>query len=142
MIRHDVVVVGELFVADGAFLVLIDDLPVQQFPHLRRGPELPISSRVMRIFDPLHPKPHCPGFGDEFPATAGNRFVYGTEFIATKPHNISFLLDSLKSIVGVGRSGRRGIQRGSVGALACGVHRKLLIVKGYICPASYGLAAL
>jgi len=88
MIRHDVVVVGELVVADRAFLVLIDDLPVQQFPHLRWGPEFPISSRVMRIFDPLHAKPHCPGFGDEFATAAGNRFVHGTEFIASKSHRI------------------------------------------------------
>jgi len=88
MVGHDVVIVGELFVADGAFLVLIDDLPVQQFPHLRRRPELPISSRVMRIFDPLHAKPHCPGFGDELATAAGNRFVYGTEFIASESHKI------------------------------------------------------
>ena len=88
MVWDNVVVVGELFVADRAFLVLIDDLPVQQFPHLRRRPELPISSRVMRIFDPLHAKPHCPGFGDEFATAAGNRFVYGTEFIASESHKI------------------------------------------------------
>jgi hypothetical protein len=34
MIWSDVVVVGELFVADGAFPVLLDNLPVQQLPHL------------------------------------------------------------------------------------------------------------
>jgi hypothetical protein len=36
MVWHDVVVIRELFVADGALSVLLDDLPVQQFPHLRR----------------------------------------------------------------------------------------------------------
>ncbi len=36
MIRYDVVVVGELFMANGAFPVLLDDLPVQQFSHLSR----------------------------------------------------------------------------------------------------------
>jgi hypothetical protein len=35
VIRHDVVVVGEFNVADGAFSVLLDDLPIQHFPHLR-----------------------------------------------------------------------------------------------------------
>ena len=36
MIWHDVVVVCELFVADGAFPVLLDNLPIQQFPHFCR----------------------------------------------------------------------------------------------------------
>ena len=33
VIRHDVVVVCELFVADRALLVLLDNLPFEQFPH-------------------------------------------------------------------------------------------------------------
>ena len=32
VVRHDIVVIRELLVADGAFPVLFDNLPVQQFP--------------------------------------------------------------------------------------------------------------
>jgi hypothetical protein len=36
MIRDDVAIVCELFTADGTFPVLLDNLPVQEFPHLCR----------------------------------------------------------------------------------------------------------
>jgi len=34
MIRHDVVVVREFFMADRTLLVLLRNLPIQEFPHL------------------------------------------------------------------------------------------------------------
>jgi hypothetical protein len=34
MIRDDVAIVRELFMADWAYPVLLNNLPVQQFPHL------------------------------------------------------------------------------------------------------------
>jgi len=36
VVRNDVVVVGEFFVADGADSALLPHLAVQQFPYLRR----------------------------------------------------------------------------------------------------------
>ena len=36
MVRDDIVVVREVFVADGAYPALLDNLSVQQFPHLGR----------------------------------------------------------------------------------------------------------
>jgi hypothetical protein len=36
MVWNDVAVVGELFMADGTFPVLLGNLAVQQFPHLCR----------------------------------------------------------------------------------------------------------
>ena len=36
VVRNDVVVVGELFVTDGADSGLLPHLAVQEFPHLRR----------------------------------------------------------------------------------------------------------
>jgi hypothetical protein len=86
MIWHDVLVVRELFMADGAFPVLLDNLPIQQFSHLGRRPEFPIASWVMRILKPLHSESYCPRLGNEFPTAAGNRFVNWTVFIATEPH--------------------------------------------------------
>jgi hypothetical protein len=61
VIWNDVVVVGELFVADRAYSGLLPHLAVQQFPHLRGGSQLPISSRVVRIFDALNSKSYEPG---------------------------------------------------------------------------------
>jgi hypothetical protein len=36
VVRDDVVIFSELNVADGAFSVLLDYFPIQQFPHFRR----------------------------------------------------------------------------------------------------------
>jgi hypothetical protein len=57
VIRDDVVVVGELFMADGTYPLLLDNFSVQQFPHLRWRPELPISPWVLRIVNALNAKP-------------------------------------------------------------------------------------
>jgi len=51
VIWDNVAVVRELFVADCAYSVLFGDFPLQKFPHFRRGPEFPISSRMMRILN-------------------------------------------------------------------------------------------
>jgi len=89
MVWHDIVVVGELFVADGAFPVLLDNLAIQQFPHFSGGPEFPISPRVMRILNASNPRLQSARKWRLFPATAGNRFVDWAVLIATKPHSIS-----------------------------------------------------
>ena len=44
VVGDDVVVVGEGFLADGASSVLLDDLAMEQLPHLRVGTELPVSA--------------------------------------------------------------------------------------------------
>jgi hypothetical protein len=75
VVWHNVVVVRELMVADCADSVLFGDFPLQKRPYFGRGPEFPISSWVMRVFDTLHSKSQRPGLGDEFPTKAGNRFV-------------------------------------------------------------------
>ena len=62
VVRHDVVIVAELFVADRALSVLFDDLPVQELAHLGRGPQFPISPRVMRIFNAPHSQSHQSAF--------------------------------------------------------------------------------
>jgi hypothetical protein len=43
MIRDDVMIVGELLVANGAFPVLLDDLALQQLPHFCWRPQFTIS---------------------------------------------------------------------------------------------------
>jgi len=86
VVRNDIVVVCELFVADGAFPVLLDNLPPQQFPHLSGGSEFPISSRMMRIINASNPRLQSARMGRLFPTAAGNRFVDWAVFIATKAH--------------------------------------------------------
>ncbi len=54
VIGHDVVVAGEGLQADGALSVLLDDLAIEQLPHLRVGTELAVASGMMRVFDTLH----------------------------------------------------------------------------------------
>jgi len=63
MVWHNVVVVGELFVTDGTFPVLLDDLPVEELPHLGRRPDFPISSRVRWIIDSLYASLTSRGLG-------------------------------------------------------------------------------
>ena len=51
VVWYDVVVICELFVTDGAFPVLLDNLAVQQFPHLSGRLEFAISPRMVRIIN-------------------------------------------------------------------------------------------
>jgi hypothetical protein len=62
MVGHDVAIVGEFFVADRALSALIDDFLVHQLAHLGRGPQFPISPRVMRIFNAPHSQSHQSAF--------------------------------------------------------------------------------
>jgi hypothetical protein len=71
VIGHDVVVVGEGFLADGALSALLDDLAIEQLSHLRVGTELAVSSRVIRVFDTLHSQlPDATPFRNRLSATA------------------------------------------------------------------------
>lgn len=90
MIGDDVVVMGELFVTDCTFSVLLDDLPVQELAHLGRGSEFAVSPRMMWVLDALHSQPHYSGLvflSYCFSATTIQGSMYGTTFVATKPHD-------------------------------------------------------
>jgi hypothetical protein len=87
VVRHDVVVVGELYMAECALPVLFDNLAVEQPPHLRVGAEFPVSPRMMGVFNPLHPNLIDPR--DWLPATAAQRAMDGTILIAAKFHRFS-----------------------------------------------------
>jgi hypothetical protein len=85
-IRHNVVVVRELFVADGTDAPLQPDLAVQQLPHLCWRSEFAISSRMMRIFDPLNSESYQLGLSEELPATTRKGFMDWAQFIVPKSH--------------------------------------------------------
>ena len=89
VVWNHIVIVCELFVADGTLLILLDNLAVQELSHLSGGSEFPISSRMMRIVNASNPRLQSAHIGRLFPTTAGNRFVDRAVLIATKPHSIS-----------------------------------------------------
>jgi hypothetical protein len=97
VVRDDVVVIREVLVADGAYPALLEDLSVQKFSHLGRGSQLPISSRVMRIFDPLNSESYQLGLREELPAATGKGFVDWAQFITAKSHGTP--LDGLNESV-------------------------------------------
>jgi len=74
----DLVVVGELLVADGALPVLLDNLAIDELPHFGGKTELPVSSRMTWIF-------YAPNTGR--PAEQG--LVNRAGFAATESHRIS-----------------------------------------------------
>jgi hypothetical protein len=88
MVRHHVAVVRELFVADCAFSVLFNNLPVQEFPHLGWRSEFSIPSGVMWVFYPLDTEPHFPALPRWLPPAAKARPVDRAIFIATQSHVI------------------------------------------------------
>ena len=89
MVWNHIVIVCELFMADGTLLILFDNLAIQQFPHFSRGPEFPISPRMMWVLNASNPRLQSACIGRLFPAAAGNRFVNWAVFIATKSHCIT-----------------------------------------------------
>src|ERR1700720_1343798 len=89
VVGNHIVIVCELFVADGTLVILLDNLAVQELSHLSGGSEFPISSRMMRIINASNPRLQSARIGRLLPAAAGNRFVDWAVLIATKPHCIS-----------------------------------------------------
>src|SRR5664280_2937705 len=56
VVGHNLVVIREGHAADCTRAVLLDNLSVQQLPHLGWRPKFPVSPRVVRIFDALNTK--------------------------------------------------------------------------------------
>jgi hypothetical protein len=57
MIGHDVAIVGERYLANGALPVLLNYFSIEQFPHFRFGAKLAVSAGMVRVFDTLHSEP-------------------------------------------------------------------------------------
>jgi hypothetical protein len=57
VVGDDVAVVGERFLAEGAYAILGDDLPVEELPHLAVGAKFPVSSGMLRVLDPADAHP-------------------------------------------------------------------------------------
>lgn len=89
VIRNNVVVVRELFIAGRTDPALFDDLPVHQFPHLCRRSQLPIPSGVVGVLYALNPESYDLGFRKDISATASARSVNWAEFVGTESHDTS-----------------------------------------------------
>ncbi len=89
MVGHSVVVIGEWFFTDSAFLVLLDNLLVEQLLHFCWGPEFPVSSGVMGIFNALDWNPRSAFFWNLFSAATKERLMNRTEFVATEFHGVT-----------------------------------------------------
>jgi hypothetical protein len=108
VVGHDVAIVRERHLADGALPVLFDDFAVEQLPHLCLGAEFAVSPGVMRVFDTLHPQAsESASLLDQLTAAARNGSVDGAEFLATEFHGL------LRSLV------ENGLEPISLGRLWC-----------------------
>ena len=88
VIGHDVAIVREGHLTDGALPVLFDNFAVEQLPHLCLGAEFSVSPGVVRVFDPLHPQASCAASLDRLAGTARKGSMDGTEFVATEFHEL------------------------------------------------------
>jgi hypothetical protein len=95
VIGHDVAIVRESHLTDGALPVLFGDLAVEQLPHLCFGAEFAVPPGVVRVVDTLHPQaPDSVSLLDQLAATAREGSMDGTEFFATKFHELFLYLVS------------------------------------------------
>jgi len=51
VVGDDVAIIGEPPLAEGAYALLGDDLPVEELPHLAVGAEFPVSPGMVRVLD-------------------------------------------------------------------------------------------
>jgi hypothetical protein len=86
VVRHNFAAVGKFMVANGTLPVLLDDLPVQQLPHLCRWPEFAESPGVVRIFDAPNTQLKSVLFSRLLATAAEQRAVDRTIFIPTEFH--------------------------------------------------------
>ena len=71
MVGDYVAVIGERFVAKGAYAVLVDYFAIKELSHLVVGADFPVSPRVLLVLNA--PNTHlapAPFFGNSFSATA------------------------------------------------------------------------
>jgi hypothetical protein len=87
VVGHDVAIIGERDLANGALPVLLNYFSIDQFPHFRFGAKLAVSSRMVRVFDTVHSEPSgSPSFRNRLAAAASERSMNGTILIAAEFH--------------------------------------------------------
>ena len=87
VVRHDVAVVGEPFLAEDADAILRRNLSIDQLSHFRVRADLPIFARVLGIVDAVDSHLARASFSrDRFPAAAGLGAMNWAELISAESH--------------------------------------------------------
>ena len=97
MVRYDVAIISEHFIAEGALATLGGNLPVEQFPHFTVGAEFPVSPGMMRIFNAPNSYMALALFSwNGLPAAAGERTVKWAQLITAESHGVLLIgLDAM-----------------------------------------------
>jgi hypothetical protein len=89
MVGHDVAIISEHFVTEGALAMLGGNLPVEQFPHFSVRTQFPVSPGVMRVFDA--PNAHlalASFFWDCLSSTTKTGAVDRAELVLVESHGV------------------------------------------------------
>ena len=86
VVRYDVAAVVKFMVANGTFPSLLDDLSVQQLPHLGWRTEFAVSPGVVWIFDALNAQLKSALFPRLLTTAAEQRAMNRAKFIPTEFH--------------------------------------------------------
>jgi hypothetical protein len=104
MVGHDIAIISEWFVTEGAFATLGGNLPVEELPHFSVRAEFPVSPGMMRVFDAPNSHLALASFSpDCLSAAAGERTVKWAALIPAESHDV--LLIGLGAMVGLGWAG-------------------------------------
>jgi hypothetical protein len=89
VVGHDVAIVGEHHLANGALPVLLNYFSIEQFPHFRFGAKLAVSARMVRVFDTLQSQaPDLASILNPLAAATRERPMNRTVLIATEFHGL------------------------------------------------------
>jgi hypothetical protein len=89
VVRYDVTVIREPFLAEGADAILSADFPVHQLSHFGVRAEFSISTRVLRIINAADSYlSHMPSFRNGFPAAASNGTMNWAQLVSSQSHNM------------------------------------------------------
>jgi len=89
VVGDDVAVVGECFLAEGAYAILGDDLPVEEFPHFAVGSEFPVSPGEVRVLNVPNAHLARPFLSRNcFSAAAEERTVNRAQLITAESHDV------------------------------------------------------
>jgi hypothetical protein len=89
MVRHNVAVICELFLAEGAEAILCNDLPIEEIPHFTVGAEFPEPPGMKRIFDaPNTHLAHALFSRDCLSSTAETGAVDRAELVLAESHDV------------------------------------------------------
>jgi hypothetical protein len=111
VVGDDIAVVGERFLAEGAYAILQSNLPVEELPHFAVGAEFPVSPGMMRIFNAPNAHLARPFLSwDCFSAAAEERTVNRAQLITAESHGALLIDLGAMTRIGTGRKRDRPLE--------------------------------